>query len=287
MLMLTEQHMSTWPLRNWKEIPKGISCVYRISHENSNLPYFGRSKDLRDRSRKHFQEFVKGKHSNPKMLNIFNKYGDAFSISILVIGTVDYCKDIEGKLLKSYKLGDLLNCHQNSEGGSTNQVWTDEQRRRHSEILTGRVILEESKIKAKETRKQSVAWAKHQAWMKTPEAIQQRCALAATPKVRAKALATRLANGHPLVPNSWKELNKIKVDKARENLFAALDWAVETGSTRDEAIKKFNSSWGSLKKFQPEWEEIYGELCIPKRASGDRNGQVIRAKQLKEQQCHT
>lgn len=49
-----------------------------------------------------------------------------------------------------------------------------------------------------------------------------------------------------------------------------IDWAVKNNATRSQAIKKFGSSWGSLKKFQPEWEATNGTLSIPKRASAKR-----------------
>jgi len=112
-----------------------------------------------------------------------------------------------------------------------------------------------------------VAWETHIENMQKPEAVAKRCAMAAKPQVRAKALATRTANGH--CPN-WEEARQKQIELAKQNLFKALDWAVKNKATRDQAITKFGSSWGSLKKFQPEWEAINGTLNIPKRASGKR-----------------
>ena len=63
---------------------------------------------------------------------------------------------------------------------------------------------------------------------------------------------------------------------------AELDWAVANQATRDQALVKFGSSWGSLKKFQPEWEAMHGPLMLAKRASGERNGKVKWAESRKE-----
>lgn len=261
--MLTELHISDYPLRNWKEIPKNISCVYKITHSKSQLPYFGRSKDLRDRARKHSQEFVSGKHRNPKMLNIYNKYGDEFRIEILVIASPDYCEELEGRLLLSYDLVDILNCHQNSKGGSTNQVWTKEQRENHSRIGKGRVHTDASKERMSQASKSSDACKKHLEYLFSDEIREKALLSAASPESRAKAVATRRSNGH----KPFGDATKNKIVEAKVRLFAALNWAVATNSTRGAALTEFKCSWDSLKKYQTEWEAENGPLILSKRAA--------------------
>jgi len=259
----------TWLLHNHKEIPSDISCVYKITHLNSELFYIGRSKDLRDRARKHYLEFLSGKHKNPKMLNIYNKYGDEFKIEVLVIASLDYCEELEGKLLLSYNLSELLNCHQNSKGGSTNQVWTEEQRKNHSLLLKGRKHSKESKANMSKANKESEKCKEHLIFLHSDEMRAKTLNAAASPESRKKAKDTRSKNPLPFFS---EDTRKIQTDKARANLFMALNWAVANNQSRDAALKTFNSSWDSLKKYLHEWEAIYGELKLPKRASGEKSG---------------
>lgn len=87
--------------------------------------------------------------------------------------------------------------------------------------------------------------------------------------VRAKAVATRAANGHKPFSDETRQMQR---DGAKARVFEALDWAVANSETRDAALKMFSCSWGGLKKYQPEWEAINGTLMLPKRASGDKSG---------------
>jgi hypothetical protein len=167
----------------------------------------------------------------------------------------------------TFETGRVYNAHKNSVGGFLGQKHSEETKRKWSELRRGTTMSEVAKERQAATRSNSSAWAKHQAWMQTPEATEMRCKLAASPEVRAKAVATRKANGHE---PKWEDARQAQIEKARQNLFAALDWAVQNKATRDQALVKFGSSWGSLKKFQPEWEAINGSLNIPKRASGKR-----------------
>lgn len=268
MPMSTELHTSIWRLVDYKLIPR-VSCVYKITHENSEMEYIGRSVDLRDRARKHENEFRNGTHKNPKMLNCYNKHGDAFFIQVIFQGSVEECSDMEAKLLADIDLKSSFNCHRNSNGGWLGFRFSDEARTKLSEMRKGKVFAEESKARQKETRKTSESWKAHQDYLQTQEAIERRCKLAATPEARAKAVATRRKNyGNDF----FAEPRKRQIEKARQNIFAALDWAVANNATRADAIKKFGSSWGSLKKFLPEWEEMNGKLGLPLRASGPRNG---------------
>jgi hypothetical protein len=66
-----------------------------------------------------------------------------------------------------------------------------------------------AKQRQAKSREDSESWAKHQAWMQTAEATEMRCKLAASPEVRAKAVATRKANGHE---PKWEEARKVQIE---------------------------------------------------------------------------
>jgi hypothetical protein len=203
-----------------------------------------------------------------------------FDFSLVWPSPPEMLDELESFVLDfTFDTGKLYNAHKNSVGGFLGQKHSEETKRKWAEAKRGTTMSEIAKERQAASRKNSEAWAEHQAKMLDPELVAKRCAMAAAPKSRAKAVATRKANGHE---PKWEEARQTQIEKARQNLFAALDWAVENKATRDQALVKFGSSWGSLKKFQPEWEAMHGPLMLAKRASGDRNGKVIWAKSRKE-----
>lgn len=255
-------------LVDYKTAPK-LSCVYKLTHEVSGRFYIGRTVNLRDRLRKHWQELLSDAHKNPKITRTYKKYGGNFVVDIIHTGTPEECEKVEGQLLAEIDLANSLNCHRNSNGGWLGLEWSDASRKKLSEARKGKPINPEAQARANETRKTSQSWMAHIEKINSPEEVKKRCKLAATPEARAKAVATRRKNyGNDF----FAEPRKRQIEKARQNIFAALDWAVANNATRADAIKKFGSSWGSLKKFLPEWEEMNGKLGLPLRASGPRNG---------------
>lgn len=267
--MQTVLAMFTLRLVDHEKMPV-VSCVYSIRHTVSGREYIGRTNNLRQRMRKHYQELFSGTHSNPKMLRTYIKYGDYFVVQPLLIGSPEYCESVEAKLLAGIpNLKDSLNCHRNSIGGWLGQDWSEESRKKLSAARKGKPISKEAQARAVETRKTSSAWAAHQEKMKQPEMVAKAVAAAAKPEVRQKAVETRRKNGHKPFRDEVRQRQK---DEAKARVFAALDWAVANNGTRDAALKMFSCSWDGLKKYQPEWEAINGPLTIPKRASGERNG---------------
>ena len=261
--------MYSLPLVEYRSFPE-ISCVYSITHGVSGREYVGRTNNLQQRMRKHWQELNSGKHKNPKMLRTFQKHGGGFVVTTLVIASPEYCEDVERKMLLGIPdLKNSLNCHRNSTGGWLGQDWSAESRKKLSDARKGKAISKEAMARAIETRKTSPAWKAHQAKMTSPEMVAMAVEAASKPEVRAKAVATRAANGHKPFSDEVRQRQK---DEAKARVFAALDWAVETNGTRDAALKKFSCSWGGLKKYQPEWEAENGPLNLPKRASGERSG---------------
>lgn len=164
-----------------KEAPL-LSCVYKLSHPSTERVYIGRTNNLNRRCKEHYKKLLNNKHSNPKMQNLHNKYGDYWTVSVVFIGDVASCTDIEQQMLEAVSLTESLNCHASSVGG-----------------VTG-----------------------------------------ASP--------------------------------SKEKTFLMLDWSVKNGKTRDEAISHHHCSWGSLKKYLPEWEATNGKLQLPLRATGEKSG---------------
>ena len=167
----------------------------------------------------------------------------------------------------TFDSGTLYNAHKNSVGGFLGQKHSEETKLKWSQQRKGRKMASISKERQAKTRESSSSWAAHQAWMQTPEVMKSRAKLAADPEVRARAVATRSANGYKPFSDEVRQKQK---DEARVRVFAGLSWATENQKTRSQAIEKFTFSWGGLKKYQPEWEALNGPLNLPKRAAGTR-----------------
>ena len=245
------------------------SGIYQIKNLSTGMSYIGRTIDWSARKRRHLSDLRGGRHKNPRLQHSWSlRTEQDFEFKLVWPEVVEQLEELESFVLEEcFDTGRLYNAHKNSIGGFLGQKHSEETKRKWGNARRGRKMPEIAKVRQLESRKNSASWAEHQAWMQLPEAIADRCAKAAKPEIRAKALATRLANGH--LPN-WEEARQKQIELAKQNLFKALDWAVENKATRDHAITKFGSSWGSLKKFQPEWEAKNGPLNLPKRASGKR-----------------
>lgn len=245
------------------------SGIYQIKNLSTGMSYIGRTVDWSARKRRHLSDLRSGVHMNPRLQHSWSSRTEQdFEFKLVWPESTDNLEELESFVLEEcFDTGRLYNAHKNSVGGFLGQKHSEETKRKWGNARRGRKMPEIAKARQIESRKTSSSWSEHQAWMQTPEAIADRCAKAATSEIRAKAVATRKANGHE--PN-WEEARQKQIEIARQNLFNALDWAVANKATRDKAIQKFGSSWGSLKKFQPEWEAINGALNLPKRASGKR-----------------
>lgn len=247
--------------------------IYEIRNTITGMFYLGRTIDWSSRKRRHLCDLRASRHANPRLQKSWSARSESdFELNLIWPEAKENLEELESFLLEElFDSGKLYNAHKNSVGGFLGQKHSEETKRKWAIARRGRAMSEQAKHRQADSRRNSEAWASHQAAMKTPEAIAIRCMNAAKPEARAKAVATRKANGHE---PAWEDARKLQIEKARQNLFAALNWAVENNATRGEAIKKFGSSWGSLKKFQSEWESEHGLLNIPKRAIGVRNGKV-------------
>jgi group I intron endonuclease len=257
------------------------SGLYVIKNKATGVVYFGRTIDWSDRRRRHLSDLRAGRHKNPRLQNSWNARAESdFEFSLVWPADPDDLYELESFVLDfTLESGRVYNAHKNSIGGFLGQKHSDETKRKWSEARRGKNMSEVAKRRQRESRENSSAWASHVENMRRPEMVAKAVAAASRPEVRAKAVATRIANGHE---PKWEEARQLQVEAARINIFAALDWAVANGETRQAAIDRFGSSWGSLKKFQPEWEQANGPLLLPKRATGEKNGKVKWAKARKE-----
>jgi len=245
------------------------SGIYQIKNLSTGMSYIGRTIDWSARKRRHLSDLRAGRHKNPRLQHSWSSRSEQeFEFKLVWPEVVEQLEELESFVLEEcFDTGRLYNAHKNSVGGFLGQKHSEETKRKWADARRGTTMSDVAKQRQAETRAKSNLWANHQAWMQSPEAIANRCAKAAKPEIRAKAVATRKANGYKPFSD---EVHQLQRDLSKARVFNGLTWAVENNKTRSEAMEEFKFSWDSLKKYQPEWETINGLLNLPKRASGKR-----------------
>lgn len=245
------------------------SGIYQIKNLSTGVVYYGRTIDWVARRRRHLSDLRAGRHKNPRLQHSWSaRTEDEFEFSLIWPSEPEMLEELESFVLDfTFDTGRLYNAHKNSVGGFLGQKHSDETKRKWSEARRGTTMSDVAKQRQAETRSKSAAWEAHKTNMQSPEAIANRCAKAAKPEVRAKAVATRKANGFKPFSDETRQRQK---DLSKERVFKGLDWAVANNKTRSQAMEEFKFSWDGLKKYQPEWEALNGPLNLPKRASGKR-----------------
>ena len=257
------------------------SGIYQIKNLHTGVVYFGRTIDWAARRRRHLSDLRSGLHKNPRLQRSWAaRKEEEFEFSLVWPAGPECLDELESFVLDfTFDTGRLYNAHKNSVGGFLGQRHSEETKRKWSDARRGSVMSDEAKARQAASRASSAVWLAHVERMRQPEMVALAVAAAKRPEVRAKALATRRKNGHE---PAWEKARQDQIERARQNLFAALNWAVANNATRDQCLSRFGSSWGSLKKFQSEWESINGPLTLPKRATGERNGKAKWSKARKE-----
>jgi group I intron endonuclease len=245
------------------------SGIYQIKNLSTGMSYIGRTIDWPARKRRHLSDLRAGRHKNPRLQHSWSSRSEQeFEFKLVWPEVVERLEELESFVLEEcFDTGRLYNAHKNSVGGFLGQKHSDETKRKWAEARRGTTMSDIAKQRQAETRSKSVAWEAHKTNMQSPEAIANRCAKASTPEIRAKAVATRKANGFKPFSDETRQRQK---DLSKERVFKGLDWAVANNKTRSQAMEEFKFSWDGLKKYQPEWESINGLLNLPKRASGKR-----------------
>ena len=97
-----------------------IEYIYTIENTENGRLYVGRTNNPASRKRGHFSELRRGVHSNPKLQNAFNKYGeDAFVFSVVESCSGEDVRDKEQEWFDKFHRDTsfLYNCHFETHGG--------------------------------------------------------------------------------------------------------------------------------------------------------------------------
>lgn len=119
-----------------------LNYIYVIKNIHTVQLYVGRTNNPDQRRRSHFSQLRKGNHSNPKLQNSFNKYGEDNFIFEIVDTALE--KDIYDKEYEWFKFFDfdadtLFNCHFQTHGGP--KIWkphSEESKQKLSKSLKDR-----------------------------------------------------------------------------------------------------------------------------------------------------
>jgi group I intron endonuclease len=245
------------------------SGIYQIKNLSTGMSYIGRTIDWPARKRRHISDLRAGRHKNPRLQHSWSSRTEQeFEFKLVWPEVVERLEELESFVLEEcFDTGRLYNAHKNSVGGFLGQKHSEETKRKWADARRGKKASPQARARIKESLSKSASAKKHREWMQSPEAIADRCAKAAKPEVRAKAVLTRKTNGHKPFSDETRQRQK---DLSKERVFKGLDWAVVNNKTRSQAMEEFKFSWDGLKKYQPMWEAINGSLNLPKRASGKR-----------------
>lgn len=219
--------------------------------------YVGRSTNCTRRLKQHLWDLKANRHTNPKLQNSFNKYGDA-----MFTFAVD-CELLENDLVEFEQLvideglasGKCFNINTNAEhGGAKGRIWTPEQ---IANVKAGQIA---SEFFAKTSLANQSAEDRQKALMK-----------ARLPENREKALATIKKNfGCP--SNNFLQSRKKNHEDAVERTKKAIEWVMVSRESMSVANKKFHINQRMWNKVIPVWEQETGKVFdLPKKACGNRN----------------
>ena len=85
------------------------SGIYKISWENNPYYYYGQAVNFNRRKSTHLESMRKGKHRNPKMQSIYDKYGD-FIFEPILYACCEDLNDLEQKYLDEH-FNDVYCCN--------------------------------------------------------------------------------------------------------------------------------------------------------------------------------
>lgn len=119
--------------------------IYRIGIED--YYYIGQSADLKKREREHLSALKRGKHANPKMQAVYNKYQD-YSFKVMVEADVDQLDYLEQSALDiHWGYDDCMNIAKCVEATTRGLKLSEETKKKISEAKKGKKHSEETKKK--------------------------------------------------------------------------------------------------------------------------------------------
>ena len=158
------------------------SSIYKITHIASGRFYIGSAVNTKSRWVRHEQQLKRNQHHSKYLQRLYNKYGHE-SIKFEVIEYCDKEKLLEREQHYLDTLNPVLNGHKVA-GSPLGHKWSDEAKKRHSEMLKGRkvsfsdqgkanIIKAAKRPKTDQTKKKMSEAAKRRdmAHLRTPEAI--------------------------------------------------------------------------------------------------------------------
>lgn len=116
------------------------SGIYVIKFNDPFYFYIGRSVNIEKRLNDHLRDLTNNKHKNPRMQNVFNKYGSKSMDSFLLveINTSDIIEQVEQHLIDMFIDEDYCLNINRTAGVGCAVPFTDERRRKIAEKATGR-----------------------------------------------------------------------------------------------------------------------------------------------------
>jgi group I intron endonuclease len=116
------------------------SGIYVIKFKDPFYFYIGRSVNVEKRINDHFRDLTNSKHKNPRMQNVFNKYGSKSMDSFLLteINESDRIEQVEQQLIDMFIDEDYCLNINRTAGVGCDVPFTDERRRKIAEKATGR-----------------------------------------------------------------------------------------------------------------------------------------------------
>lgn len=175
------------------------SGIYKIYWSNNPYYYYGQAVNLQRRKSTHLESMRKGKHKNPKMQSIYNKYGD-FIFELIEYAEYEELNTVEQKYLDEF-FNDEFCCNLCPNSfSSKGRVYSDETLKSIREARKNRVKLignmnhffgkthtEEAKRKISESKKGK----------KFPKISESRRSIKVTDETRRKLSKARSYGGAP------------------------------------------------------------------------------------------
>lgn len=237
-----------------------VSGIYSIVNSVNMQFYVGRSTNVHRRLKQHLWDLRANRHTNPKLQNSFNKYGESvFTFEL-------QCELPEENLVEFEQLvidegiasGRCFNINNNAEyGGVTGRVWTKEQ---INNIKNG--------------QQNSPLFAKTSLANQTKEQREQALLKSRTKESREKAKKTRESKTYIATEVQLAKRKAIR-DEAIARALQAIEYVMLTREPMRIANKIFKINQRMWAIAIPIWEEQTGKIFdLPKKATGSRNGNV-------------